>query len=154
MAGALVTTAYHHVRSRREAERVIEERIRARFQAIIEEAQDFFFLLDTNGIITYTSPSVETAAIGTPPKHLDDLLDMLEGTPRDIARTVFYDTAKATGTLKVSVATAIGRRWIQLHLNDQTSNPAVGGIIVTGRNITDQENLSTELARQATADEL
>ena len=54
LAGALATLAYHHLRGRRESERPIEERIQARFQAIIEEAQDFFFLLDADGAITYT----------------------------------------------------------------------------------------------------
>ena len=126
----------------------------ARFQAIIEEAQDFFFVIAENGEITYRSPSVVLAGGERPPEHLDDLLDLLGGTDREIARTVFYDTSKANGTLKVPLETALGSHWIELHLNDQRDNPAVRGIIITGRDVTEAENLSRQLREQAELDEL
>ncbi len=138
----------------RKATRRAERRAHVRFQALIEESKDFFFVIDPDGHITYRSPSVLAAGGDNPPQHLDDLLDLLGGDNRDIARTVFYDTAKAVGTLKVPLETALGSHWIQLHLNDQTDNPAVGGIIITGRDITAEENLARQLQDQATRDSL
>ncbi|MFT7600666.1 MAG: diguanylate cyclase (GGDEF)-like protein [Acidimicrobiales bacterium] len=139
---------------RKQYRRKVEDTANERFQALIEESKDFFFVIAPGGEITYRSPSVLMAGGDNPPEHLNDLLDMLSGVSRDIARTVFYDTAKATGVLKVPLETALGSHWIELHLNDQTANPAVQGIIITGREITDEENLTRKLANQALVDEL
>ena len=82
---------------RKQYRRKVEDTANERFQALIEESKDFFFVIAPGGEITYRSPSVLMAGGDNPPEHLNDLLDMLSGVSRDIARTVFYDTAKATG---------------------------------------------------------
>ncbi len=128
----------------------------ARLGAIIEASKDFFFIVDPSGTITYHSPSVELAAgDDPPPQTLEDLLSFLvQPNERELARRIFFDTAKATGTLKTNITTPVGQRWVELHLNDQTHNPAIRGIIITGRDITEQQELEDELSRQANRDEL
>jgi diguanylate cyclase (GGDEF)-like protein/PAS domain S-box-containing protein len=125
--------------------RDVTERARAeaKFRALVEQSSDFVFVLDEHAILTYASPSVTRllgyapeAVVGRPGSdfvHPDDL----EAVGAEIARVlgapgthgeVSYRAIHADGSYRTFEAVGQNR------LDD----PAVRGIVINARDVTDR----------------
>lgn len=125
-----------------------------RFRALIEHAADVIGVLDAAGVARYLSPSLETV-LGTPPDallgrslleriHPDDraglagALGTVAGQPGGIVARTEFRMRHADGAW----------RWMEATGTNQLDNPAVGGIVVNTRDITEAKAAEAELARQ------
>jgi len=120
-----------------------------RFRAMIENATDLVTVLGRDGTIMYESPSVERI-LGWPPGALggQNVLDWIH--PSDRAATVAaLDVLRAGG--EASVILRFRRpdgRWTDLHAyaRDLSDSPAIGGILVNSRDISESRQAERELA--------
>lgn len=129
-----------------------DRRERARLHALIEHASDVILMLDREGTITYMSAAAHAVLgypqgdrIGTP------ALDLVHPDDCDRALESFLGTVESGGGIKeplfVRVRHADGR-WLPVEVmaNNLVDDPAVGGIVLSVRDITDRERVDRLLA--------
>src|SRR5690606_14713813 len=125
-----------------------------RFRALIEHAADVILVVGPDGIVRYASPSLETvlgpaslAVLGRPLQehlHPDDgaalasALRAAEGRPGRVVERTEFRVRHADGSW----------RWMEATGTNQIDNPAVGGIVVNARDITEAKAAESELERQ------
>jgi two-component system NtrC family sensor kinase len=121
-----------------------------RWRGMTEHAPDIIAVVDAAGKLTYVSPAVEKA-LGVPPAGL------LGSTASDLVR---LPAGKAdprlgiptSGTFEFTVRHSDGgKRVLEATCSDQRSNPAVQGVVVNIRDITEVTSAQEELARQREA---
>jgi len=131
----------------------------ARFRALVNRSSDVLFILDAEGRIRYASPALARefglapeAVAGTPfvaRVHPDDVRVVLD----ELAAS--HADPSAGGTVRHRVAHADGT-W--RHVESVTSNllddPAVAGIVLNVRDVTERHGLEAQLAHQAFHDAL
>jgi diguanylate cyclase (GGDEF)-like protein/PAS domain S-box-containing protein len=126
-----------------------------RFRSLLENIHDLVAVIDEGGLLRYVSPSVEritdlspTELIGLP------LLAILDPSDRpetdEFLRTVLGEPG-AHGPTVVNIIGPNGEpRPIEVLLVNRLDDPAVAGVVVTARDVTDwldaEELLSTEAA--------
>jgi len=124
-----------------------------RFRALVENSSDALLLIDAEGRITYLSPSSERH-LGWAPEQLvgRSIFDFLHAEDRDLVGARLVETLgnpgtpisaqvrfhHADGSWRIMDGVAVNR------LND----PAVGGIVINARDITERRRLEEQL-RQA-----
>ncbi|MCQ8105270.1 ATP-binding protein [Methylomonas sp. SURF-2] len=125
-----------------------------RFRALIEHGGDIISVIDQHGRVAYVSPSVETL-LGLPPesfvgRRIDDLVH-----PDDAAKVneVFRAALRAPGApiapVEYRLRHANGEwRNFEATGSNQLLNPAVNGIVVNGRDVTEALRADREIARQ------
>jgi len=148
-------------------------RLERRFQTLIERSSDVVFRLDEDGIVRYASPSTRRV-LGYEPADLEDDLafeellvdDRGEGDREereDGDRTALDRHATATETWKrlvggdadsdtvrfeVQLRTAAGEvRFIEAVARYLVDDPAVGGIVINARDVTERTEQELELRR-------
>ena len=121
-----------------------------RFQSIIEHSSEIFTLVDGDGQVTYVSPTVERI-LGYRP---DELLgrNVLEYIPPEErtrvteALTSIRGTAGSTTSLQARFRHASGaHRMLDLIGTNLLEDPAVRGIVVIARDMTEQVELREQL---------
>jgi diguanylate cyclase (GGDEF)-like protein/PAS domain S-box-containing protein len=131
----------------------------ARFAALVQQASDVIAVLDAHTRILYTSPSMErvfgwapSAVVGT------HLLDAVHEEDRELVLGEFRRVSErpgATSLLCVRVRRPDGAwRHAESSLTNLAHDPAVGGIVLNGRDVTERKNLEAALAHQAFHDAL
>ncbi|KAB1193026.1 PAS domain S-box protein [Haloferax sp. MBLA0076] len=127
----------------------------ARFQSLIELAQDVVTLVGTDGRVKYQSPSIETTLgfdqdelVG---KHIEDLV---HPDDRDAVTTAFDESLESgTGTrepIRYRHRDADGSwRWLESVAANQ-ADTVVGGFVVTSRDVTQQRTYERRLQRYET----
>ncbi|HUF83747.1 MAG TPA: bifunctional diguanylate cyclase/phosphodiesterase [Acidimicrobiia bacterium] len=139
--GGLVVNA-RDVTDRRQAEEALH-RTDERFRALAQNASDMITVLDPEGRTLYASPSA-ARVMGYPDGWGlgDEHFDLVHPDDLDEVARVFAEAAKAPGpgpTTQVRVRAADGSwRWIETVTNNLIDEPAVGGIVVTARDVTEQ----------------
>lgn len=129
------------VSDRRLAERQ-RRRGERRFRALIEHASDVVFVFDDAGRITYAGPSL-ARVLGHPPSALEghDLFELLHPDDLDRCRRAVRTLLAGHGrTLRIQyrVRHADGTwRWMEGIGTNLLDEPAIGGVIVNARDITD-----------------
>jgi two-component system NtrC family sensor kinase len=131
-------------------------RSEARFRALIENAQDIITLLDGSGVILYASPAVERV-LGYRPDEL---------VGRSVSELLHPDDARAVAELRPARAHDAGRTAaLELRVRhrdgtwrilcgsgtDCLDDPAVGGVVVNARDVTERKHAEAELAKQRDA---
>jgi two-component system cell cycle sensor histidine kinase/response regulator CckA len=114
---------------------------RERFRALVEHTSDILAIMDENGIVRYLSPSAERI-LGFHPSEVvgTSTFDYLH--PADVQRgkRAFEETLARLGpglALEQRVRHKDGSwRVIETINNNQLNDPAIAGVIVTGRDIT------------------
>ena len=142
--------------------RAAERALRAseeHFRALVQHASDLVLVVDRHGAISYASPSMERL-LGRDPllsvgSALADLID-----PRDTAwlQHSFGQDSLVPPTpdrAQVRLLRADGSiRTFELMCTDLLDDPAIEGIVVNGRDVTEQVRYEDRLLRQALYDSI
>jgi PAS domain S-box-containing protein len=125
----------------------------ARFRALVQQSPDAFLILDAAGRIAYHSPAfpelIRGAAADCVGRRLVDLLAR-EVEPT-VAATLSYvaQTAGRSYRTPVSIPGTDNRtREIELVATNRTDEPAIAGIVLAMRDITERVQFERQLARQ------
>jgi PAS domain S-box-containing protein len=140
---------------RRRAEDALR-RSEARFRALIENAEDIITVLDGRGVILYESPSIEHV-LGYRPDELVGTSAFQWLHPEDHRKVGELFTRSAehpglTGAIEFRFRHKDGS-WRVLHGVGKNclDDPAVGGVVVNSRDITDRKQAEQEMAKQRDA---
>jgi diguanylate cyclase (GGDEF)-like protein/PAS domain S-box-containing protein len=130
-----------------------------RFAALIDQAAEFVLVLSEDGEIRYASPAVGRA-LGW---STEELVGRVTGSlvhPDDVSATFEWFEAARTGTgdpgsFEYRAAHRDGSwRWVEGTLSDLRDDPAVGGIVWNGRDVTERRHAADALVELATRDGL
>ena len=130
-----------------------------RFRALVEHASDLILVLDPDRRITYMSP----AAMDQPAlaEGGEDLRwgDLTHPEDKAVSLGLFARAlaAPAGDTVREQFRLAedgSGIRWIDVHATNHLRHPAIGGIVINARDITEQRRAEERLVEQAVQDPL
>ena len=157
-APAVLGTAFD-VSERRHAEAARRHGDR-RFRALIEHSSDIILSYDAAGVITYVGPSIE-ATLGHPAASLmgTDVFALVHPDDQAACRAAVASLLAAPGNtarLQYRARHADGSwRWLDGIGSNQLDEPAIGGVIVNARDVTEwraaEEQLRESEARFALA---
>ncbi len=123
-----------------------EEALRAseeRHRSLVEHASDLIVVLDERAVLTYVAPSSERL-FGVRPEELlgTSAIDLVHPDDAPLVRSTFaagVGHPGVTGGLEVRVRDATGSwRWVEVHYHNRLSDPTVGGIVLSVRDITER----------------
>ncbi|SEK18789.1 PAS domain S-box-containing protein/diguanylate cyclase (GGDEF) domain-containing protein [Blastococcus sp. DSM 46786] len=129
------------------------------FRALVRNASDVITVVDPSGTVTYQTPSVGWV-LGYPPGTLigTDIHDLVH--PED-ARTFRDQLASVVRGAPPTSSPAVRMRhrngswrWTETVVNDLRDDPAVTGIVLTTRDVSDRRELEEQLRTQAFYDPL
>ena len=130
-----------------------------RMAALVEHASDMVAMIDCEGTLHYTSPSVERV-LGHPPGSLEgvDVLELVH--PDDLASA--YETAASvvetsgrSRSIQLRIAHGDGSyRYLDVVANNMLDNEAVGGIVLNARDVTEHVEAAAQLAERTYHDDL
>ncbi len=128
-------------------------RSEARFRAVMDRAADLVAILDVRGVVQYASPSY-ASGLGYDPAELQDATAFDLVHPDDLPGVLAaFDRVSrdpgGTTTLEFRARHADGRwRTVAAAATNLFEDPAVGGLVVRGHDVTDQRQMEMRL-RQA-----
>jgi diguanylate cyclase (GGDEF)-like protein/PAS domain S-box-containing protein len=139
--------------------------LQAHFGALVEHASDVVLVIDVAGVIREASPSV-AHTLGHLPQTLIGraLSDLIATDDRELVRADLAQIINATtvdGRPRPSapcewrVAHADGAvRWLEVLCTNLVHDPAVRGVVINGRDVSERKALEIELTHQAYHDAL
>ncbi|WP_052666774.1 putative bifunctional diguanylate cyclase/phosphodiesterase [Nitriliruptor alkaliphilus] len=146
------------LRSRQQAQAVASAS-ESRFRSLVEHAADGIAVLDADGTVEFTTPSVEQmlelpagSLIGSrvlDTVHPDDVPIAAQAVGRALARS----GARTSGTMRFPDVTG-QPRWLRFVIHNLFDEPAVAGLVMNLRDVTDERRAEERLTRQATRDSL
>src|SRR4051794_20674691 len=129
-------------------------------RSLVEGAADVITVLERDGTVRYQTPSIETV-LDFPPDALvgTALVDLVHPDDREWVSAQFARVLRhpgpAEGTLLVRWRHRDGSyRWIESKRTNLIDDPAVRGVIVNSRDVTDRVALEDQLSRSAFHDPL
>jgi diguanylate cyclase (GGDEF)-like protein/PAS domain S-box-containing protein len=129
-------------------------------RSLLEGAADVITVLEPDGTVRYQTPSVE-GVLGIAPDTLlgAPLLDVVHPDDREWVKAqsarVLRHPGTAEGTLLVRWRHSDGSyRWVESKRTNLIDDPAVRGVIVNSRDVTDRVALEDQLSRSAFHDPL
>jgi diguanylate cyclase (GGDEF)-like protein/PAS domain S-box-containing protein len=137
----------------------VRRRTEARFAAMVQHSTDCISLLDPTGRIVWDSPSL-TTVLGFPHGARLGMLagEVLHPADRAAARAAFADLLQRPGETARVQCRAMHHdgsyRWVDMSVTNLVDNPAIRGLVVNGRDISDSRELQERLVFQATHDTL
>ncbi|MDQ1713342.1 MAG: hypothetical protein QOE45_2792 [Frankiaceae bacterium] len=137
-----------------DVQRRAERRSEARYHALVDQSSDLVLVTDREGGLSYISPSAQRrfGALThlSEALHPDDrqlvLVALAASTPGDS-----HGDARLDGRLGSDTA---GWRNYELSIQDLFADPAVGGIVLTGRDVTERHAMQHEMTHRALHDTL
>jgi len=141
--------------------RAAEERVNAtetRFAALVEHVADLIVVVDPDGTIRYLSPAV-SRTLSQDEGQLDgsNVLDLIhpEDRPDDLP-TLARPTDQGIGSPVVLRMSARDGSWrhLEVIVTDLSLNPAIGGVVLNARDVTERVLAARELANRAFTDPL
>ena len=146
-------------RDRQQTEATMLRRSEQRFRALVQRAAEVIVVTDPSGTATYVSPSAEQVT-GYPPNalmrgHVFDLVDPAQRESVDSAMAVLLTQDGAEDELQLRIRHADGGwRWVELVMRNLIHDPAVGGLVLNYRDVTEERTLADQLQHQALHDAL
>jgi PAS domain S-box-containing protein/diguanylate cyclase (GGDEF)-like protein len=131
----------------------------ARFRALVERAGDLYLICSPDGVMTYVSPRAATPG-GRRPRDLvgQSVFAMAHEDDRPFARAAFAAFVATPGVHEPVLVRGYdvdgATRWYELAATNLVDDPAVGGVVVIVRDVTEQQALREELAQYAREDRL
>jgi diguanylate cyclase (GGDEF)-like protein/PAS domain S-box-containing protein len=134
-------------------------RSQSRFRSLVQNSADVSMIVTADGTITYESPAVERVLgyrprdrVGTPAFGIIEAAD--EGRVAQLLADVVRTPGGQTAT-EIRMRHADGTwRHIELVLKNLVDDPAVAGVVVNYRDVTERRALEDELRHQAFHDSL
>ena len=149
------------VQSRRkqaEVRREAERRGEARYRALVDQCADLVVVTHASGRTSYLSPSAERLFAADRAGASSGELDLFAfAHPEDRAvLAAALDTAGQERALPAALRFrgASGWRTLEVRVQDLRGTSAVGGLVVTGHDVTDRQALQVELEHRALHDAL
>ena len=141
--------------------RVAEDRVSAtetRFEALVEHVTDLIAVLDPDGTIRYASPAV-SRTLGHDDGGLDgtNVLSLVhpDDAPEDLTSLAQPDDQGIGSPVVLRVRASDGAwRHFEVIVSDLTDNPAIGGVVLNARDVTERVMVAHELANRAFTDSL
>ncbi len=139
-----------------------EQRVRAseiRLAALVEHASDLVCVVRPGGRVVYTSPAV-LRVLGHPPSELEGTNVFTLVHPDDLERvkvaaTELTSRPKMSGPIELRVRHADGSwRHFEVVATNLIDNPAVNGLVLNARDVSDRVEAAAILATRAYHDEL
>ena len=146
-----VVVAEGRSRARRSLRQAREE-MGERYQGLIENSPIHLYIVGSDGSVDFVSPSA-VRALGRRVTHVQDLLDLLHPADRDrfrdslVVQSGPFDTPE---TIQIPGS----NQWYEVIVADHRTNPAINGLVVTSRDVSERIGLELHLRRQAQEDEL
>lgn len=139
--------------------RLAEERAsesETRFAALVEHASDIIAVLDVHGVIQYASPAT-ARVLGHSDGALNgrNLLELIhpDDAPEQLLDLARPDEQGVGSPVELRLEANDGSwRYLELVVSDLTDNPAIGGLVVNGRDVTDRVLTAQALAAKAFTD--
>jgi diguanylate cyclase (GGDEF)-like protein/PAS domain S-box-containing protein len=135
-------------------------RSEARFRALVQHSSDLVGIVDRSLTITYVSPSV-VELLGVPPaatigRHVTSVVHRHDREQFDeLLGRLLDDATSPRPTFDVRLLHADGEwRTFEMVATNLLHDPAVGGIVINGRDVTDRRRGDEELRHRATHDPL
>jgi diguanylate cyclase (GGDEF)-like protein/PAS domain S-box-containing protein len=152
IAGAALSAMNHRAETTR-------RRSEERFTALVQNAADLVTLLDVNGRITYDSPSIAKVLGFSPGARLGvDAASTLHPDDEVEARALFARALLAPDAvqrLQCRVRRADNAyQWVDLSVTNRLATPAIAGIVVNARDISESRRLQEQLSHLALHDAL
>jgi diguanylate cyclase (GGDEF)-like protein/PAS domain S-box-containing protein len=136
-----------------------QKRSDARFRSLIENASDGIVVLDRDGLVIFASSSIESICGEAPEallgRHWQDLIEpeALEGA-RQVSTAIWSGSAGVVAfDGRVRHCDGSGR-WVEALLTNLTDDPAVAGIVVNVRDISERKRFEEQLEHHALHDAL
>ena len=130
------------------------------YRSMIDNASDVITVLERDGTIRYQSPSIE-GVIGFPPEALagTSALDVLHPDDREWAAAQYRRVLERPGPSDRTVLVRWrhrdgGYRHVENRHANLLDDPAVGGVVVNSRDVTDRVALEEQLTHRAFHDAL
>ena len=139
-----------------------ERKVRAtevRLAALVEHASDLVALLDRAGRVIYTSPAV-TRVLGYASGSLDGTILPEVIHPDDVERAIaiaqnVLEVPNRTARIQCRVARSDETwRHLEVVVTNLLDNPAIGGVVLNARDVTDRVEAAAELEERAYHDAL
>ena len=130
-----------------------------RFQALVQHAPDMVAVLDAEGRVAYASPSA-ASALGLEPGvlHGRSVFDVMHPDDRDGMQeklTALLDERDGVLRLQCRIIAAEGvARWFDVTASNQLSNPALAGIVINARDVSENRAFQERLTHEAQHDPL
>jgi PAS domain S-box-containing protein len=123
-----------------------------RFRSLIEDASEMVSIFDSNGRRTYASPAtIKTLGYTMDELRAQNPFDHVHPDDVETCREMFFELSRDVGGTR-SLDFRFRRKdgeWRMLSTvgKNLSADPAVGGIVINTRDITDQHNLADQLRR-------
>src|SRR5215212_7881348 len=149
----LFTAVIRDVTERKAAERVIKES-EERFRSLVQHTSDIITILEADGSIRYVSAAVERVMGYKPEEQVGtNAFGSVHPDDREKALNTFAEVLKRPGLhppLEFRVPHKDGSwRYLEHVVHNLLDNPAVRGVVITSRDVTERKALEEQLRHQA-----
>ena len=146
------------VTERKKAEKVIIES-EERFRSLVQYSSDIITILDAEGTVQYVSPAVERITGYKPEERIGtNAFDTVHPDDGDRALDTFAEVLKRPGLhppLEFRVPHKDGSwRYLEHVVNNLLDDPAVRGVVINSRDVTERNAMEEQLQHQAFHDPL
>ena len=154
-----VAEAFNQMLSRVSESRVELAASERRFRSLVQNSSDVVILVDADAIVRYLSPSA-LSVVGVDPQAclgqpLSELLDPEDATVMLEALVASPSAQPPTSPVDCRLVRPDGSRIpTETLIVDLTADPAVGGFVLTSRDVRERKALEDQLRHQAFHDEL
>src|SRR5919107_802528 len=137
------------VSERKKVEKAIKES-EERFRSLVQYSSDIITILDTEGTVHYVSPAVERVTGYRPEEQVGtNAFGSIHPDDREQALNTFAEVLKRPGLhppLEFRVPHKDGSwRYLEHVVNNLLDDPAVNGVVITSRNITERKEAERKL---------
>ncbi len=141
-------------RNRRQLTTALRERYNDRFHSIIEQSDDYLFVIEDDGAVSYASPAVGRTLTDRRIDHIDQIFTMMRGEDVRLIRAALANPDLATPMVfPVQLPNGTFRQ-VEMTLTDHRESAAIRALVVSGRDVTSQVAMQEQLQELANCDEL
>jgi diguanylate cyclase (GGDEF)-like protein/PAS domain S-box-containing protein len=154
----LFTGVIRDVTERKEVQKALRES-EERFRSLVQNASDIITILEADGTVRYVSPVVERVTGYKPEEQIGtNAFGSVHPDDRERALGIFAEVLKHPGLhppLEFQVPHKDGSwRYLEHVVNNLLDDPAVRGVVVNSRDVTERKALEEQLLHQAFHDPL